>query len=155
MQYSKSALAAAAMLIASAVAAPTSVETTNQASANKLFKRDDQCTESTFINQSSGGSPLVSDCQQIIQRLSGGHTWHLYTEDSPETLASYGTCIFGGTRKSEEGLYVSVGEQDIKDLIYDSIAQFSWQGVVGAKGTMHCTGESSEGGYVEWGIYHT
>ena len=35
------------------------------------------CGDSSFINQSSGGSPRVSDCQQIARNIAGRGTWEV------------------------------------------------------------------------------
>lgn len=60
-----------ASLLAIVSGAPTSVnprEILARASIN-------DCGDSSFINQSSGGSPKVSDCQQITRNIAGGGTW--------------------------------------------------------------------------------
>lgn len=66
----------------------------------------------------------------------------------PTTLVTYGTCAFGATGSSKDCID-HVGNDDIRDLIRDSIARFSWQGKVGAAGRMMCDGR-----WVNWGLYH-
>jgi hypothetical protein len=44
---------------------------------------------------------------------------------------------------------VKIGNEDVRDLIRDSIAKFSWQGKVGAGGRIEYNGG------VTWGLYHT
>jgi hypothetical protein len=34
-------------------------------------KSVNDCGDSTFVNQSSGGSPQISDCQQIARNIAG------------------------------------------------------------------------------------
>jgi hypothetical protein len=119
------------------------------------------CAESTFINQSSEGSPLIADCEILMEHISGSYPpssryWldlislarsgsHTYTYTEGKTwsipggsvhckLAGFGTCAFG--TESEYRHYV--GNQDIIDLIKDSIARFAWNGRVGAKGVTYC-----------------
>jgi hypothetical protein len=62
-------------------------------------------------------------------------------------MVTYGTCAFGATAETAVG--VKVGNEDVRDLIRDSIAKFSWQGKVGAGGRIEYNGG------VTWGLYHT
>jgi hypothetical protein len=43
-----------------------------------------------------------------------------------------------------------MGNEDVRDLIYDSISRFQWQGKVGASGNTTCKGMG-----VTWGLYHS
>lgn len=65
-----------ASLLAMASGAPTSLNPQDVA-VKDLEKRNsvNDCGDSTFVNQSSGGSPTVSDCQQIARNIAGGGTW--------------------------------------------------------------------------------
>lgn len=78
------------------------------------------CGDSTFVDESSGGSPLIADCQQIAANIAGGGTWVTNAEGVQRELVSYGTCAFGVTGVGE--LTYDVGNQDIIDLINSSIA---------------------------------
>ncbi|KAH7079713.1 putative necrosis-inducing factor-domain-containing protein [Paraphoma chrysanthemicola] len=126
--------------------------------AGKLDARNwvNDCGDSTFVNQSSGGSPLIADCQQIVRNIAGGGTWTVSVVKSHRQLVSYGTCVFG-VDGDGGGLFVHVGNGDISDLINDSIKRFAWQGKVGAKGHMQC--QNIDGGItyagLNWGLYHT
>ncbi|PPR05583.1 hypothetical protein CVT24_002784 [Panaeolus cyanescens] len=115
------------------------------------------CGDSTFINQSSPGSPLVADCQRIAQNIAGGGTWHVALIGHHQ-LVQYGTCAFGVQAPFAFAVWnYRVGNSDIIDLINDSIARFQWFDKVGAKGVMACQSDPS-GQFmpnVEWGIYHT
>jgi len=52
--------------------------------------------------------------------------------------------------------FVNVGNDDVRDIIFESIKQFQWNGLVGAKGEMKCQTNVPEGpDPVSWGIYHT
>ncbi|KAG7292650.1 hypothetical protein NEMBOFW57_002686 [Staphylotrichum longicolle] len=123
---------------------PSSPETT------KLQKRTDRCGGSSFTGETSGGSPLISDCQQLANNLSGSGYWFFYVWNNTKELARFGTCRFMVDTVSDHG--TSVGDLDVKDLIRDSIAKFGRDGRVGAKGAMNC-GWSEEA--VWWYIWHT
>lgn len=111
-------------------------------------KRINDCGDSGFVNRSSGGSPTVADCQQLAANIAGPGTWTL-TDDRQHQLAQYGTCAFGAQRSPT--IYAGyIGNEDIRDLIYDSISRFQWFGLVGAEGEMDCGSV-----HVYWGIYHT
>ncbi|KAH8662546.1 putative necrosis-inducing factor-domain-containing protein [Xylariales sp. PMI_506] len=114
-----------------------------------LITRDsvNDCGDSTFENQSSGGSPLVSDCLQLAANIAGGGSWRLEIYEQ-RTLATYGTCAFGATAGPS---VTYIGNQDIIDLIHTSVDRFTWFGLVGAKGQMPC---QLFGYTVSWGIYH-
>lgn len=110
------------------------------------------CGDSTFINQSSLGSPKVTDCQQIQRNIAGGGTWTVIL-NIQRTLVTYGTCAFGVTETT--GLNAKIGNQDIIDLINSSIQMFTYEGLVGSKGSMSCQGVVGGNSNVDWGLYHT
>jgi hypothetical protein len=68
MQFSVSVLLAS--LAATAIAAPTSPDP-----SSVLEKRENYCGDSAFVNASSGGSPLIQDCQQLSANIAGGGSW--------------------------------------------------------------------------------
>lgn len=117
--------------------------------------RVNDCGDSSFINQSTGGSPLISDCQQITRNIAGSGTWPV-AAGAQRQLVQYGTCALGAQLSNTANI-AYVGNQDIIDLINTSIDKFSWDGKVGAKGVMDCQSASGLGvsARVDWGIYHT
>ncbi|USP82119.1 hypothetical protein yc1106_09393 [Curvularia clavata] len=132
-------------LAAAAAAAPTS-----PATPSVLEKRDNLCGDSTFINNSSGGSPLIADCQTLFDRIAGNGGWWVSGQQS--RVAAWGTCEFGA--RTLDGITnTRIGNEDVRDLIRDSIARFSWQGKVGASGVVDCG--SRGGAKTWWGVYHT
>lgn len=148
-------IAGVALLLAAAEATPIALDgiSANEATPAVVFKAKresiNDCGDSTFVNQSSGGSPKISDCQQIAANIAGGGSWTILTSDQHQ-LVQYGTCAFGVT--TEDLLpALSIGNQDIIDLINSSIQKFSWNGLVGARGQMACR----QGQVVFWGLYHT
>ncbi|KAH7303528.1 putative necrosis-inducing factor-domain-containing protein [Stachybotrys elegans] len=124
---------------------------------HQLEARDsiNNCEDSSFVNQSSGGSPFISDCQQIVRNIAGGGSWTV-----PLTfyrkLVSHGTCAFGAQAQYDfRATNAKIGNQDIMDLINDSIRRFSWNGRVGSKGEMQCQYDPRQHlGTVSWGLYH-
>jgi hypothetical protein len=119
----------------------------------KLRKRTNDCGDSTFVNQTSGGSPTVADCQTLANNIAGDGTWTT-NPFAQRTLATYGTCAFGITNSGPWTIYV--GNEDIRDLIRSSISQYNWFGLVGAKGDMPCqTDIFGTSWQVTWGIFHT
>ncbi|KAE8130935.1 putative necrosis-inducing factor-domain-containing protein [Aspergillus pseudotamarii] len=150
-----------ATLLALAQAAPTT-QSLNANSPGVIFVQStsnamiDDCGDSTFENQTSDASPLVSDCQQITRNIAGGGTWEVEDFGGQHQLVQYGTCAFGVTGdKSINGFYV--GNSDIIDLINDSISRYNWNGKVGSKGSMGCQSLTGlmGGVTVTWGLYHT
>lgn len=81
------------------------------------------CGDSTFINRSSGGSPRVADCEQLARNIAGDGTWTV-DDSAQHQLAQYGTCAFGVTVHSDGAWYAYIGNEDIRDLIFDSIKRF-------------------------------
>jgi hypothetical protein len=151
-------LAAFAVLLAAAVAAPldTTVTTSNGVAPAVLFQSNfpssnDECGASTFINNSSPASPTVSDCLRIASNIALGGTWQVSVANLHK-IVQYGTCAFGVTAVVGENVLFHVGNQDIIDLIHSSIDMFQWDGLVGAQGQMWCNPKMSE--KVQWEIYH-
>ena len=150
------------ILFLSVQAKPISTITQNNSSPDGLFTPSPQnsvndCGDSSFTNNSSGGSPRVDDCLQITANIAGGGTWTTQTGPTARQLVSYGTCAFNvrGDQRWPDYIF-KVGNQDIIDLIYSSIDKFQWNGLVGASGTMNCQVEAvSDGVPVYWGLYHT
>lgn len=117
----------------------------------------DTCGDSTFENDTSGGSPLVEDCLQIIKNIEGDtdddYTTEIVTQ---RELLWYGTCAFcvEATKVNGNANFV-VGGQDVIDIINEAVKRFGdSDGRVGAKGDMDCNGNIKQQP-VKWGIYHT
>ncbi|KAH8703812.1 hypothetical protein BGW36DRAFT_288853 [Talaromyces proteolyticus] len=114
------------------------------------------CGTSTFTDATSGGSPLVSDCQQIVTNIAGTQgSWEVESSVGKQhQLVQYGTCAFGVTGTTGTGdVDFHVGAQDIVDLINSSIKMFASNGLVGASGNMACQGDAGNDN-VNWGLYH-
>jgi len=61
-----------------------------------FFKGDsiNDCDSSSFENHSTGGSPLVEDCQQLTNNIAGCGHWE-FQAGSQHQLAQYNSCAFG------------------------------------------------------------
>ncbi|PMB64044.1 hypothetical protein BM221_010210 [Beauveria bassiana] len=121
------------------------------------LKLPDRCSDSTFVDQTSGASPLVSDCEMIIKNLQNGDGRADHEVENAigrqHQLDQYGSCKFGVQGKGKNGnIDFHVGGQDIVDLIRDSIDRFGGSGRVRAKGRMKCDGTVKKQD-VEWGLY--
>ncbi|KAH6631034.1 hypothetical protein B0J18DRAFT_379787 [Chaetomium sp. MPI-SDFR-AT-0129] len=110
------------------------------------------CGDSTFVDQTSDASPLVSDCLQIIKNIEGDPT----TSYSPPTINGQSGIAWGpkgctfGVEVTEPTAVTNmyIGGQDIIDIINDAVKKFGGSGKVGAKGNMVCNGLP-----ILWGLY--
>ncbi|KAK4220421.1 putative necrosis-inducing factor-domain-containing protein [Podospora fimiseda] len=119
----------------------------------------DKCGASSFINKSSGGSPLTSDCEAIrnyYQWANGRFVAFAWDFGSAWTrLVITGTCVFGIKSANVGG--VNVGSLDIYDLTRDSINWYKTSGSpsrIGAEGHMGCATEWAGNADVDWAIFH-
>lgn len=113
------------------------------------------CGTSTFVDQTSSGSPMVADCLEIVKQIEGKHkSWEVENAvEQQHQLLHHGTCQFGVQGTSINGnINFHVGSQDIVDIINQSVKQFGGSGRVSAKGDMSCQGDV-KGQPVHWGLY--
>lgn len=172
------------MRIANIIALMTAMATLTSAAPSQEIsvKREmvDRCWGVIYQNQSSGGSPLVSDCLQIAANIARDGEWvrgsirltsgvkskQTVSFCLPQTttligqrqLVQYGTCAFGveiDNRNKGPGFNFRVGNEDIITIINESIRQFQWFDKVGAMGFMDCVGNLDIDMFVKWGLYHT
>lgn len=158
MHFTK-ALATLTLLLGSTEAAPVASNATTSPAV--IFERGaksvNDCEKSTFYNATSAASPLIDDCLMIAKNIQNGGTW---TVDDiiglRHQLVQYGTCAFSAEGiKGNMETYFYVGNQDIMDLIKDSIRLFGASGKVGSWGRMYCQGGAPTYRHqVTWGIYH-
>lgn len=122
-----------------------------------IFARDsiNDCGDSSFENETSGGSPDVDDCKKIASNIAGGGTWKVTATGGQHQLVQYGTCAFGIEASGSSLNTAYIGNQDIIDVINASIDKFQSDGKVGAKGDMVCQSEKGlmGGPKMTWGIY--
>lgn len=115
-----------------------------------------KCGISTFVDETSSASPLISDCLGIVKNIQGTQgEWEVENAvESQHQIVQFGGCKFGVQGRSKNGnIDFHVGAQDIVDVIKSAISQFGGSGtVVGAKGVMSCKGDVSTVP-VEWGLY--
>ena len=117
------------------------------------------CKESSFQDDTSNASPLVSDCKIMIKNFEadGGTSW------KPETvglqhrqLGDHGTCAFGVEATALNGnIYFHFGGGDLIEYINTAIEKYSKGGKVGASGKVQCSANTGKSQLIKWGIYHT
>ncbi|KAK3898494.1 hypothetical protein C8A05DRAFT_47209 [Staphylotrichum tortipilum] len=116
-----------------------------------------ECGDSTPNNRGSDASPPVSDCKVLVSRIEAtGGNWQVdWSLRKQHQLVEYGKCAFGvtGIGGNSDNAWYYIGEEDISNLIRDSIAKFGGTGKVGTMGTMWCRGSGSHTQEVEWGLY--
>jgi hypothetical protein len=104
-----------------------------------------------------GSSPLILDCIELAYRISGPGEWHVMgTGGFFHKVVACRTCAFGMNSWGEGPPVVLVGNQDIIDLIRDSIMAFAAFGRVEAKGRLLCTSQVARINRdvdMEWQIY--
>ncbi|KAK5799831.1 hypothetical protein VI817_002043 [Penicillium citrinum] len=117
----------------------------------------DTCGDSTFVDQTTDGSPLIEDCLQIIKNIQEDASTDYTTQvlgKNQRRIVEHATCAMGVEATEEKGnADFVVGGQDVIDIINESVKRFGRDGKVGAKGNMDCNG-NIKGQGVLWGIYH-
>ncbi|CAG8003003.1 unnamed protein product [Penicillium nalgiovense] len=114
------------------------------------------CTtsKSTYIEETTSGSPLIDDCLVIVKNIEGTTgSWNRLIEIQ-YGIASYGTCTFGIEGKGRHGnVNVDVGAQDIVDIIrYTSKHWGHGTDRMQGKGVMQCHGNIKQQ-ELHWSIY--
>ncbi|KAK4182421.1 putative necrosis-inducing factor-domain-containing protein, partial [Podospora australis] len=117
-----------------------------------LAKRANHCGGSSFQGETTGGSPSVNDCNTLRNNIAGDGTWT--QAGGFRELAKYGDCKFVIHNYANNNLFY-VGNEDIRDIIRDSINQFQSGGRVGATGEMPCNHALSNTGAttIRWYIH--
>ncbi|KAF7561921.1 hypothetical protein G7046_g2225 [Stylonectria norvegica] len=114
------------------------------------------CSDTTFLDQTSKASPSITDCRHIITNIEGtSGEWELESAtNNQHEIVNFGSCKFGvQTHAGKGNINYHVGAQDIIDIINDSIKKFSANGKVGATGQMSCRGDTATAQAVTWGLY--
>lgn len=149
--------------------------TTIDAIVQVLQQRADYCDGMTWEDQTSLGSPVVSDCLTLAERL-GEYTWTIPTSGQKQIsqvctnawiqllfvwyhdrelsdTSQWGTCAFGVRNIDQRIATPTIGNDNVRDLIGGAVQMFEWNSRVGAKGVTSCRWN---GGWtpIEWGLYH-
>ena len=105
-----------------------------------------ECGQSTFTSESTEASPALQDCQILQQILGQTFVASFGWDVGPESmeLTAYGTCAFTARAVGKSG---TVGNEDVFDLLRDSIATEARNKHLGVRGSMFCGGVE-----VEWKI---
>jgi hypothetical protein len=135
-------------------AAPVETEVLNRRTIN-------DCGQASFTGLTAPtNSPFLSDCQQVANQVLGWGTFQFSAgfplDGADVAILQSGTCQFIlGTRSV---FLVNVGDQDVSDIINDSIRQFSGinsdgTAVVQAEGTVGCNAvAASSQAKVTWSL---
>ncbi|KAK4171041.1 putative necrosis-inducing factor-domain-containing protein [Triangularia setosa] len=115
----------------SAIATDT---TTSINDPHPLLKRANHCGASSFVGETSGGSPNAYDCMRLHDNIAGDGTWT--RGQGIFELAKWGNCKF--IVENLGGYLYNIGNEDIRDLIRDSVNAFQRDGRVGATGVTDC-----------------
>jgi hypothetical protein len=114
------------------------------------------CDLITYAGDSSCASPLVHDCQVMINNFmdSGSHAVDV---GGPHQIANFGSCAFSVHGPASGASQYYVGLQDIIDIVQASIGNGSLYNpdlpsVIGAGGTMSCRASPSGREDVVWAI---
>lgn len=110
-----------------------------------------ECGHSTMDMEETDASPLISDCQQLAHNIRGDGRWKVNLYDGWKRIASYGTCAFTAVSPWGE-LGGWIGNEDVRDLIFDAIGRSKRSDRVGARGEMPCCCAQAT---LEWAIAHT
>ncbi|KAF2871784.1 hypothetical protein BDV95DRAFT_572801 [Massariosphaeria phaeospora] len=124
------------------------------------------CTDPDPVteNQTSGGSPLVSDCKAMAEALPKHQIWYFPIGTGFHSVVGWGACRFG----VDTTLTKPSGQFDMKAFhmttadigwliyrsIYDNAHSFNGKQLAGAKGTTKCRmGYAATEFSVNWGLF--
>jgi hypothetical protein len=113
-----------------------------------------RCWDFTWEDQTTDGSPPVSDCQQMVRNVQGT-TGSWTTGIGPHRgITKNGQCILGVENNGlgQTPRYV-VGAGDVEIIVNEAIKRYGANGKVGAKGYMTCSGETKGEDPIKWGLY--
>ncbi|KAK9855849.1 hypothetical protein MYU51_001467 [Penicillium brevicompactum] len=114
------------------------------------------CTtsKSTYVKETSGGSPLIEDCLALVKKIQGTKKYWDKPIERQFGIVGSGTCTFGITGKGRKGnANEKVGAQDVVNIIrYAAKHWGAGETRMGGKGTMQCDGNIKRQ-KVNWAIY--
>ena len=114
------------------------------------------CTTSktTYIEETTSGSPLIDDCLVIVKNIQGTSGSWIKPIERQFGILNFGTCTFGIEGKGRKGnVDEYVGAQDVVDIIrYTSKHWGHGTGKMQGKGVMQCDGNIKKQ-EVHWAIY--
>ena len=109
-----------------------------------------------YEGETSGASPLISDCEIMQNNIKGGGDWQVYPDSGHHQLIQAGTCAFGVKGQTINSSRFKIGNGDIYNMVTNSIRDFGKDGKVGATGIIGCGLQGAEGTVdVIWNIFHT
>lgn len=110
--------------------------------------------DSSYTDESTGGSPLIEDCLHIVKNIEGTSGHWIKPIERQFGILHYGTCVFGITGKGRKGNADEyVGAQDAVDVIRYAAKHWGDGKRMQGKGTFTCKGNIKKQ-TVDWAIYH-
>ncbi|KAB5513340.1 putative necrosis-inducing factor-domain-containing protein [Coniochaeta sp. 2T2.1] len=117
-------------------------------------KSVNDCSPSTFTDQTTRVSPLIEHCQKTADNIRDGGKWRVETLTARwHQILQYRSCAFS-VYAVDNLAYFKIGNQDIIDLIGDAIRMFGRDGYVGANDTMNCQTTANWVNGVRWYIWY-
>lgn len=114
------------------------------------------CTTSktTYIEETTSGSPVIDDCLVIVKNIEGTSGSWIKPIERQYGILNFGTCTFGIEGKGRKGnVDEYIGAQDVVDIIrYTSKHWGHGTGKMQGKGVMQCDGNIKKQ-EVHWAIY--
>ncbi|CAG8207143.1 unnamed protein product [Penicillium salamii] len=111
-------------------------------------------SKSTYIKETSGGSPLIDDCLALVKKIQGTSKYWDKPIERQFGIVSFGTCTFGIEGKGRKGnANEQVGAQDVVDIIRYAAKHWGKGNTrMGGRGSMQCEG-NIKNQKVDWAIY--
>jgi hypothetical protein len=118
---------------------------------------DDRCSNTLIAGETDVDSPRIDDCLVLAKNIASGGYWNVEAfVCRHHQLVQWGNCAFGVKAVCpSSGLhdwFFHVGNEDIIDVIHQSIDMFGADGRVAAHGTFKCQAAATPP-TVEWGLY--
>lgn len=111
----------------------------------------DICGDSSFVDETTGGSPILSDCG-CVRDYSNTHNglWMFTDRGGWNWMMACNSCVFRA--HTDNYFTIGVGNTDIRDLVSGAIIRFGRNGLVGASGQMGCKGNFNTAKII-WALY--
>jgi len=79
----------------------------------------------------------------MAHNIRNGGDWGIATWKDWNKVTKHKSCAFSAKlgETNDRAWIIKIGNEDIRDIVASSIEQFAWDGRVGAKGDMKCSGE--------------
>lgn len=65
--------------------------------------------------ETSGASPLIRNCENMVDNISGGGDWEVFPDGNHHQLVQHGTCAFGLKSVGSSHVRIKIGNGDERD----------------------------------------